>query len=219
MTSYESDAVSAVSTGNPHHEILYTTKKRYEHRSIMNLYTTTLITCHSRKRSASGILLRRKDSGQAGMTNCMGLMSLRLKKASGFTLLEIIVVVFILGLLAAIVAPKIMGRTDDAKIADAKVQIRNFETGLKLFKIDNGFYPDTEQGLDSLITKPSAGKIPQSYREGGYLEQKKIPLDPWGNPYVYVSPGIHGDFDIMSYGGDGKEGGEGKDADITNWGM
>jgi len=137
----------------------------------------------------------------------------------GFTLLEIIVVVFILSLLVAIVAPKIIGRTDDARIADAKVQIRNFETALKLYKLDNGFYPETEQGLEALIAKPSSGKVPERYKEDGYLEQKKIPLDPWGQPYMYVSPGVHGDFDIMSYGADGKEGGEGKDADISNWDM
>lgn len=137
----------------------------------------------------------------------------------GFTLLEIIVVVFILSLLVAIVAPKIMGRTDEAKVTAAQVQIKNFETGLKLFKIDNGFYPGTEQGLEALIEKPSTGRIPTKYREGGYLELKKIPLDPWGNPYVYVCPGIHGDYDILSYGGDGKEGGDGYDADITSWNM
>lgn len=136
---------------------------------------------------------------------------------AGFTLLEIIVVVFILSLLVAIVAPKIIGRTDDARIAGAKVQIRNFETALKLFKMDNGFYPDTQQGLDALVEKPSSGMSPQKYREGGYLEQKKIPLDPWGNQYIYVSPGIHGDFDIISYGADGKEGGTGKDEDIKSW--
>ena len=135
----------------------------------------------------------------------------------GFTLLEIIVVVFILSLLAAIVAPKIMGRTDDARIAEAKIQIKNFETALKLFKLDNGFYPGTEQGLAALVERPISGQIPQKYREGGYLEQKKIPLDPWGNPYMYISPGINGDFDIISYGADGKEGGEGKNADIKSW--
>src|SRR4030042_463508 len=135
----------------------------------------------------------------------------------GFTLLEIIVVVFILSLLAAIVAPRIIGRTDEARIAEAKVQIKNFETALKLFKLDNGFYPDTEQGLESLVEKPSSGQIPQKYRDGGYLEQRRIPLDPWGNPYLYVSPGIYGDFDIISYGADGKEGGDEKDADIENW--
>lgn len=138
---------------------------------------------------------------------------------TGFTLLEIIVVVFILALLAAIVAPNIIGRSDDARIKATKVQIKNFETALKLFKLDSGFYPGTEQGLEALINKPTTGNIPNNYRENGYLEQKKIPLDPWGNAYVYVSPGIHGDFDIMSLGADGKEGGEGKDADIKNWDM
>ena len=135
----------------------------------------------------------------------------------GFTLLEIIIVVFILSLLIAIVAPRIIGRTDEARVTGAKIQIRNFETALKLFKLDNGFYPDTQQGLEALIKKPTTGRIPQKYKEGGYLEQKKISLDPWGNPYLYVSPGLNGDFDIISYGNDGKEGGEGKDADIKNW--
>jgi general secretion pathway protein G len=143
----------------------------------------------------------------------------RVTGRKGFTLLEIIVVVFILSLLAALVAPRIIGRTDDARITEAKVQIKNFETALKLFKLDNGFYPDTQQGLQSLIEKPSIGRVPARYREGGYLEQKKIPLDPWGNSYIYISPGLHGDFDIISYGSDGKEGGENKDADIKNWDM
>ncbi len=137
----------------------------------------------------------------------------------GFTLLEIIVVVFILSILVALVAPRIIGRTDDARITDAKLQIKNFEMALKLFKLDNGFYPDTQQGLEALIEKPTVGRIPPKYRDGGYLEQKKIPLDPWGSPYIYLCPGLHGDFDIISYGADGKEGGEGKDADIKNWDM
>ena len=140
-----------------------------------------------------------------------------MKNNRGFTLLEIIVVVFILSLLAAIVAPKIIGRTDDARITEAKVQIKNFETALKLFKLDNGFYPDTEQGLGALVEKPTIGQIPSKYREGGYLEQKKIPFDPWNNTYLYISPGLNGDFDILSFGADGKEGGEGKNADIKNW--
>ncbi len=142
-----------------------------------------------------------------------------IRDRKGFTLLEIIVVVFILSLLVAIVAPKIMGKTDDAKIAGAKVQIRNFETALKMYKLDNGSYPTTDQGLEALITKPVTGQIPAAYRDGGYLEQHKIPMDPWGNPYVYLCPGAHGDFDIISFGADGKEGGEGKDADITNYNM
>ncbi len=138
-------------------------------------------------------------------------------KKAGFTLIEILVVVFILSLLAAIVAPRIIGRTEDAKVAEAKVQIKNFETALKMFYLDNGFYPSTEQGLQALVEKPTTGRIPKKYREGGYLEQKKVPLDPWGNPYVYISPGLHGPYDIISYGADGKEGGEGYDADITSW--
>jgi len=141
------------------------------------------------------------------------------RREGGFTLLEIIVVVFILSLLAAIVAPRIIGRTDDARIEATKVQIKNFETALKLFKMDNGFYPDTQQGLEALVEKPVSGTIPKKYKEEGYLEQKKIPLDPWGNPYVYVSPGLSGDYDILSYGADGKEGGEGKNADIKSWDM
>ena len=139
------------------------------------------------------------------------------KNNKGFTLLEIIVVVFILSLLAAIVAPKIMGRTDEARITKAKVQIKNFETALKLYKLDNAVYPSTEQGLSALVERPVTGQLPQNYREGGYLEQKKIPLDPWGNPYIYISPGVNGDYDIISYGADGKEGGEGKNADIKSW--
>lgn len=145
-------------------------------------------------------------------------MSFKIKN-SGFTLLEIIVVVFILGLLAALVAPRLIGRTDDARVAEAKVQIRNLETALKLFKLDNGFYPETGQGLDALVAKPSTGRIPSNYREGGYLEQSKIPLDPWGGAYVYAAPGLHGDYDIMSYGADGKEGGDKYDKDITSWEM
>ncbi len=138
-------------------------------------------------------------------------------REQGFTLLEIIVVVFILSILAALVAPRIIGRTDEARITDAKLQIKNFETALKLYKLDNGFYPDTQQGLDALVEKPASGRLPVKYPAGGYLEKKKIPPDPWGNPYLYVCPGLHGDYDIVSYGADGKEGGEGKDADITSW--
>ncbi len=140
-----------------------------------------------------------------------------IRDSRGFTLLEILIVVFILTLLAAIIAPRLVGRTDDARIAEAKVQIRNFETALKLFKLDNGFYPSTEQGLQALVSPPTTGRQPRKFREGGYLEHGKVPLDPWGNPYLYVSPGLHGDYDIISYGADGKEGGEGADADITSW--
>jgi general secretion pathway protein G len=135
----------------------------------------------------------------------------------GFTLIEIMVVVVILALLAALVGPKLIGRTDDARITDARVQIKNIETALKLYKLDNGNYPSTDQGLLSLVVKPTVGVIPRNYKEGGYLESKKIPKDPWSNDYLYISPGEHGDYDLFSYGADGTKGGEGKNADITSW--
>ncbi|WP_277057815.1 type II secretion system major pseudopilin GspG [Trichlorobacter lovleyi] len=135
----------------------------------------------------------------------------------GFTLIEIMVVIVILALLAALVGPKIIGRSDDAKLADAKVQIRNLETALKLYKLDNGNYPTTEQGMQALLTKPTTGLIPKNYRQEGYLESKKLPTDPWGGDYIYLSPGEHGDYDLCSLGSDGVKGGEGKGADICNW--
>ena len=135
----------------------------------------------------------------------------------GFTLIEIMVVIVILALLAALVGPKIMGRTDDAKIQTTKTQIRSLESALKLYKLDNGVYPTTEQGLNSLVIKPTVGVIPKNYKDGGYLESKNVPKDGWGNDYLYVSPGEHGDYDIYSYGADGVKGGEGKNADINSW--
>ncbi|TWJ33466.1 type II secretion system major pseudopilin GspG [Geobacter argillaceus] len=137
----------------------------------------------------------------------------------GFTLIEIMVVIVILALLAALVGPKIIGRSDDAKIADAKVQIRNIETALKLYKLDNSVFPATEQGLQALVTKPTIGTIPRNYKAEGYLENKQLPKDPWGNDYIYLSPGEHGDYDLCSYGADGAKGGEGKAADICSWNM
>jgi len=142
-----------------------------------------------------------------------------LRNNKGFTLIEIMVVIVILTLLAVLVGPRIIGRTDDAKIADAKVQVRNIETALKLYKLDNGVFPSSDQGLSALVEKPAAGVIPKNYREGGYLESKQLPKDPWGNDYVYLSPGEHGDYDLCSYGADGARGGEGKAADICNWNM
>ena len=139
----------------------------------------------------------------------------RARAEQGFTLLEIIVVVVILGILAAIVAPQFIGRTEDARIIEAQVQIRNFETSLKLYKVDNHVYPTTDQGLDALVNKPSTGAEAGNYRSSGYMS--RIPLDPWGNPYIYVSPGSHGDFDIISLGAGGLEGGDGINADIKNW--
>lgn len=144
----------------------------------------------------------------------------QVRTSAGFTLIELMVVIAILGILAALVAPSIIGRKEDAMRAAAKAQIKNFEQALKLFYVDNGFYPSTEQGLQALVEKPTIGRIPTRWREGGYLETKTVPKDPWGNPYVYISPGIHNrDFDIISYGADGQEGGEGKDADIQSWAL
>ncbi len=135
----------------------------------------------------------------------------------GFTLIELMVVIVILGILAAVIAPRIIGRTDEAKVTEARVQIKNFETALKLYKLDNGRYPTTDQGLEALVSKPTVGVIPRNWRRGGYLENTKIPSDPWGNPYIYASPGLHGDYDILSLGADGARGGEGFDGDVESW--
>jgi general secretion pathway protein G len=141
------------------------------------------------------------------------------KNNRGFTLIELMVVIVILSLLAVLVGPKLIGRTDDAKIADAKVQIKNLETALKLYKLDNGNYPATEQGLAALVTKPTVGQIPKNYKAEGYLDNKNVPKDPWGNDYIYLSPGEHGDYDLSSLGADGARGGEGKNADIESWNL
>jgi general secretion pathway protein G len=141
----------------------------------------------------------------------------KLDNRSGFTLIEIMVVIVILAMLAALVGPKLMGRTDDAKIQTTRTQIGNLETALKFYKLDNGVYPSTEQGLNALVTKPTVGVMPKSYKEGGYLEKKQVPKDGWGNDYLYVSPGEHGDYDLFSYGADGAKGGDGKNSDLNNW--
>lgn len=142
-----------------------------------------------------------------------------LRESRGFTLIELMVVIVILSLLAVLVGPKIIGRSDDAKVADAKVQIRNLETALKLYKLDTGSFPTTEQGLQALVAKPTTGKIPNNYKAEGYLENKNVPKDPWGNDYNYLSPGEHGDYDLYSFGADGTRGGEGKNADIESWNL
>ncbi len=144
-------------------------------------------------------------------------MAYHLNRRRGFTLIEIMVVIVILAALAALVAPKIIGRTDDAKLADAKLQIRNLETALKLYKLDNGNFPSTEQGMQALISKPTVGLIPKNYRSEGYLESKTVPKDPWGTEFIYLSPGEHGDYDLCSFGADGVKGGEAKGADICSW--
>jgi general secretion pathway protein G len=140
-------------------------------------------------------------------------------RLSAFTLLELMIVVVILGILAAFVVPRIVGRPDEARVAKAKIEISNLEQALELYNLDNGVYPSTEQGLRALVEPPQTGEIPPSWKEGGYLMKRRVPSDPWGNPYLYVSPGVQNpdSFDLSSLGKDGKEGGEGPAGDITNW--
>lgn len=130
----------------------------------------------------------------------------------GFTLIEIMVVVFILGLLVTLVAPKIMGRTDEAKRTKAAADIRAIQQALNLYKLDSGAYPTTEQGLQALVTKPQSGVVPARWNPEGYLE--KVQLDPWGHPYLYLSNGDR--YTLKSLGADGEEGGEGKYADLDS---
>jgi general secretion pathway protein G len=136
----------------------------------------------------------------------------------GFTLIELMVVVIILGILALYIGPKIMGEPEKAKRVKAKMDIATLETALKMYKLDNGVYPSTEQGLQSLVEMPETGVVPKNWRKGGYIEKNRVPKDPWGNEFVYISPGVHGDFDIISYGLDGVPGGEDEEGqDINNW--
>jgi general secretion pathway protein G len=136
-------------------------------------------------------------------------------KQSGFTLIEIMVVVVIMGILAALIVPKLMGRTDDARIIAAKQDIATVMQGLKLYKLDNQRYPTTEQGLQALINKPTTGPAANGWKAGGYLD--KLPKDPWGNPYQLLSPGLKGEVDVFSLGADGQPGGTENDADIGSW--
>ncbi|MYM71531.1 type II secretion system major pseudopilin GspG [Duganella sp. FT109W] len=133
----------------------------------------------------------------------------------GFTLIEIMVVVVIMGVLAAMVVPKLLNRAGDSKVSAAKVDIATLMQALKLYKLDNQRYPTTEQGLQALIEKPASGPAANGWKAGGYVE--KMPKDPWGNPYQYLFPGIKGEVDVFSYGADGQPGGTGNDADIGSW--
>lgn len=135
--------------------------------------------------------------------------------ARGFTLIEIMVVVVIMGILAALVVPKLMGRTDDARIIAAKQDIATVMQALKLYRLDNLRYPTTEQGLQALIAKPTTGPAANGWKAGGYID--KLPKDPWGNPYQYLSPGFKGEIDVLSLGADGQPGGTENDADIGSW--
>ena len=138
-----------------------------------------------------------------------------LKKRRGFTLIEIMVVVVIIGLLSALVGPRLIGQSDEAKRKTTQTQISQLEQVLGLYYLDNGAYPTTNQGLSALITAPTTPPEPINYKKGGYM--KKMPKDAWGREFIYVCPGEHGDFDILSYGADGAEGGSGANADIMNW--
>lgn len=138
------------------------------------------------------------------------------RSCRGFTLIEIMVVVVILGILAAVIVPRLLSRPDMAKVTKAKVDMKGIEVALGMFKLDNGFFPTTEQGLQALVVKPESGRIPTRYSEEGYL--KKVPIDPWNKPYIYLSPGSHSlSFDLISHGADNEAGGEGFDADINSW--
>lgn len=135
--------------------------------------------------------------------------------ARGFTLIEIMVVVVILAVLAALIVPRIMSRPDEARVVAARQDIRALEQALKLYRLDNQRYPSTEQGLDALVKPPTLPPLPPNWKAGGYLE--RLPRDPWGNAYQYLNPGLRGEIDVFSYGADGIAGGEGFDADIGSW--
>jgi general secretion pathway protein G len=140
-------------------------------------------------------------------------------KNRGFTLLELLVVIVILGILATFVGTRIMGKPEEARQTQARIQIQALENALNMYRLDNGEYPTTEQGMKALVEKPAVGNIPKKWRDGGYLDKPRVPKDPWGNDFVYLSPGLKNTngFDLYSHGADGQAGGEGKDADIGNW--
>ncbi len=142
-------------------------------------------------------------------------LRLRAVRSSGFTLIEIMVVVVIMGVLAALVVPRLMGRADDARMLAAKQDIATLMQALKLYRLDNQRYPSNEQGLQALVTRPTSGPSPPNWKTGGYLD--RLNKDPWGNPYQYQSPGSRGEVDVYSFGADGKSGGTGNDADIGSW--
>jgi len=137
------------------------------------------------------------------------------RASSGFTLIEVMVVVIILGILASIVIPKVMDRPDQARIIKAQQDIRTLESALKLYKLDNYTYPTTDQGIQALVSKPTIEPEPRGWKQGGYID--RIPKDPWEYDYLYLSPGSHGEIDLYTQGADGQPGGEGPNSDIGNW--
>ncbi|MEE4191731.1 MAG: type II secretion system major pseudopilin GspG [Halieaceae bacterium] len=138
-----------------------------------------------------------------------------MKQQNGFSLVEILVVLVILGLLVSVVAPTVLNRADDARVQKVYADFANIETALKLYRLDNFNYPSTEQGLEALVAPSGLDPVPRNFKEGGYLE--RIPQDPWGRPYLYLSPGDNGEFDLYSLGADGLTGGEKQNADLGNW--
>ncbi|MFN8696711.1 MAG: type II secretion system major pseudopilin GspG [Burkholderiales bacterium] len=139
------------------------------------------------------------------------------RRASGFTLIEIMIVVVILGILAAVVVPRVLDRPDQAKTTAARADIAVIMQALKLYRLDNGFYPSTDQGLQALVQKPTTNPAPQNWKAGGYLE--RLPTDPWKTPYQYLNPGVRGEIDVFSFGADQQAGGEGSGADIGSWNL
>ncbi|MFC5549278.1 type II secretion system major pseudopilin GspG [Massilia aerilata] len=137
------------------------------------------------------------------------------RRQRGFTLVEIMVVVVIIGILGMLVVPKLLGRTGEARVTAAKTDIATLMQALKLYKLDNQRYPTNEQGLTALVQKPTTGPAANGWKEGGYVE--KLPKDPWGNNYQYLQPGLHGEIDVFSLGADGQPGGAGEDADVGSW--
>lgn len=135
----------------------------------------------------------------------------------GFTLIELLIVIVIIGILAGYIGPKLMGHPEEARRTKAKIQIQGIETALKMYKLDNGSYPSTEQGLQALVELPASGKLAPKWRKGGYLEKGRVPKDPWQNEYIYLCPGDNRDFDLLSRGADGEIGGEDENVDINSW--
>ena len=138
-----------------------------------------------------------------------------MRHARGFTLIEIMVVVVIIAILGALVGPRLLGRTDEARVVAARQDIATIMQALKLYRLDNHRYPTTEQGLRALVERPTSGPAAPGWKEGGYLD--RMPVDPWGNAYQYLNPGVRGEIDVFSLGADGQPGGEGGDADIGSW--
>ncbi|MFO1305272.1 MAG: type II secretion system major pseudopilin GspG [Burkholderiales bacterium] len=140
---------------------------------------------------------------------------LRRATARGFTLIEILVVIVILGVLAALIVPNVISRPDEARATVARSDIAAIMSALKLYRLDNQRYPTAEQGLAALVAKPEQAPVPPNWKPGGYLE--KLPKDPWGRPYVYLNPGVRGEIEVMTFGADGQSGGSGPDTDIGSW--